>query len=410
MRAKLTKAEIIENIYPEVRVSKKSIHRIIDLFFDELKEALLEDKVIELRGFGTFEIKTRKGRRARNPKTGEGVDGPRSRRGGLPSRQGPQAEDLVLEGVAFARRPRGGCAPPGRPGPRAGLRRRAVRAAAARPLRLLFALSFPSFLSRWGFAPLAFVALVPLFVVVRRAGWLRVLFYGAFFGFLSYALFNFWLAKFHPLALLIVPPIHAAYFLLLFPLLKAAVVLFPSWGCLLQAALWVGYEYLKSQGFLAYSYGILGYSQYLFQPLVQAAGLAGVWGLSLLVVFPSAFLAHLLGRSPGRRPEPGRRGARASGCRPPPTRGCSCWPSAGGRPRGSTCGRPAPGRWPWCSRTWTPGAGATGPTAASLDISLRLSREALQADPTSSSGRRPPSCRPSTGTPATGRTPRPGGW
>jgi len=73
VRAKLTKAEIIENIYPEVRVSKKSIHRIIDLFFDELKDALLQDKVIELRGFGTFEIKTRKGRRARNPKTGEGV-------------------------------------------------------------------------------------------------------------------------------------------------------------------------------------------------------------------------------------------------------------------------------------------------------------------------------------------------
>ncbi len=70
---KLTKAEIIENIYPEVNVSKKNIHRIIDLFFEEIKEALLQDKVIELRGFGTFELKTRKGRRARNPKTGEKV-------------------------------------------------------------------------------------------------------------------------------------------------------------------------------------------------------------------------------------------------------------------------------------------------------------------------------------------------
>lgn len=73
MREKLTKAEIIEHIYPEVRVSKKNIHKIIELFFDELKSALLDDRIIELRGFGTFEIKTRKGRRARNPKTGEGV-------------------------------------------------------------------------------------------------------------------------------------------------------------------------------------------------------------------------------------------------------------------------------------------------------------------------------------------------
>ena len=71
--SKLTKAEIIENIYPKVKVSKKNIHRILDLFFQEVKAGLLKDQIIELRGFGTFEIKTRKGRKARNPKTGESV-------------------------------------------------------------------------------------------------------------------------------------------------------------------------------------------------------------------------------------------------------------------------------------------------------------------------------------------------
>ena len=41
-------------------------------FFDEVKAALTDDRVVELRGFGTFEIRTRKGReKARNPKTGE---------------------------------------------------------------------------------------------------------------------------------------------------------------------------------------------------------------------------------------------------------------------------------------------------------------------------------------------------
>jgi len=71
---KLTKAEIIEKIYPQVNVSKKNIHRILDLFISELKGGLLTDKVIELRGLGTFEIKMRKGRKARNPKTGESVE------------------------------------------------------------------------------------------------------------------------------------------------------------------------------------------------------------------------------------------------------------------------------------------------------------------------------------------------
>jgi integration host factor subunit beta len=72
-REKLSKAEIVENIFPQVKVSKKNIHKIIDLFFDQIKTGLLGDRVIELRGLGTFEIRTRKGRKARNPKTGDSV-------------------------------------------------------------------------------------------------------------------------------------------------------------------------------------------------------------------------------------------------------------------------------------------------------------------------------------------------
>ncbi len=70
---KLTKAQIIDNIYPKVKVSKRNIHKIVNLFFQELKEGMLQNRIIELRGFGTFEIKDRKGRKARNPKTGASV-------------------------------------------------------------------------------------------------------------------------------------------------------------------------------------------------------------------------------------------------------------------------------------------------------------------------------------------------
>jgi apolipoprotein N-acyltransferase len=77
--------------------------------------------------------------------------------------------------------------------------------------------------------------------------------------------------------------------------LKAADVLLPRWGFVAQSALWVAYEFWKIQGFLGYSYGTLGYSQYLFQPLIQVAALTGVWGVSWLVVFPSAWLAYALG-------------------------------------------------------------------------------------------------------------------
>lgn len=71
---KLTKAEIIEAIFEKTQVNRKTIHAVVDQFFDEVKQALMEDRVVELRGFGTFEIRTRKGReKARNPKTGEVV-------------------------------------------------------------------------------------------------------------------------------------------------------------------------------------------------------------------------------------------------------------------------------------------------------------------------------------------------
>jgi integration host factor subunit beta len=72
--SKLTKAEIVDRIGEQIDVSKKDIHAIVDAFFQEVKSALLEDKVVEFRGFGTFEVRTRKGRQhARNPKTGEHV-------------------------------------------------------------------------------------------------------------------------------------------------------------------------------------------------------------------------------------------------------------------------------------------------------------------------------------------------
>ncbi len=69
---KLTKAEIIERIFHKLGLNRKDIHNVVDELFEELKTALQEDKIVELRGFGTFEIRTRKGRdKARNPKTGE---------------------------------------------------------------------------------------------------------------------------------------------------------------------------------------------------------------------------------------------------------------------------------------------------------------------------------------------------
>ena len=189
---------------------------------------------------------------------------------------------------------------------------------------LAFALSFPGFASANGWFPLAYVALAPLFIVARRARWAATPFYGVFFGWLSYLLYNYWLGRFHPLTLFVVPPIHAAYFLVLLPLLKLADTAFPVHGYVLQALLWICYErFLKTEGFLAYSYGNLGYTQWQFLPLRADRGALGRVGRVGLVVFPSALLGSAL-----------RDGLRRTGGQPPP----SCH-SRGGVGRGVRRGR-----------------------------------------------------------------------
>ncbi len=69
----LTKAEIVELMSEKLELRKKDIAMVIDLFFEIVKEGLRNEEHIELRGFGTFEVKTREEREARNPKTGESV-------------------------------------------------------------------------------------------------------------------------------------------------------------------------------------------------------------------------------------------------------------------------------------------------------------------------------------------------
>jgi len=136
--------------------------------------------------------------------------------------------------------------------------------------------------------------------VIHRAGWLKTVLYGLFYGWAVYAVFNYWLTTFHPLSVVIVPAIYSFYFLICFPLLKAADLFFPRYGYLVQLLVWLGYEYLRSLGFLGYPYGVLGYTQYLFLPFIQLASITGIWGVTALVVFPSVYLGNALKEGPSR--------------------------------------------------------------------------------------------------------------
>jgi len=71
---KFTKADAIGAVYDGTGMNRNEIREVLDVFMRELKNALMKRQVIELRGFGTFEVKIRKARSgARNPRTGEAV-------------------------------------------------------------------------------------------------------------------------------------------------------------------------------------------------------------------------------------------------------------------------------------------------------------------------------------------------
>ncbi|MDR0569498.1 MAG: integration host factor subunit beta [Spirochaetaceae bacterium] len=71
---KYTRSEITDAVTEKTGMDPQNVRTILDCLLEEIKTALSNNKIIELRGFGTFEVKLRKGReKARNPKTGATV-------------------------------------------------------------------------------------------------------------------------------------------------------------------------------------------------------------------------------------------------------------------------------------------------------------------------------------------------
>jgi apolipoprotein N-acyltransferase len=159
---------------------------------------------------------------------------------------------------------------------------------------LFFALGFPSFIADWGWAPFAWISLVPVVILIRRIPWWSSPLWGAVYGYITYALFNFWLATFNPVSFVLVPTIYAGWFFMLFPILTLLDRTFTRFGWLAQAIAWVTFDVIRTKGFIAYSYGVIGYSQYGWRSLISIADIFGVMGVSFLVVIPSFLIGGWL--------------------------------------------------------------------------------------------------------------------
>ena len=69
----LTKAEMAERLFEELGLNKREAKEIVEMFFEEIRGALENGQQVKLSGFGNFDLRDKKQRPGRNPKTGEEI-------------------------------------------------------------------------------------------------------------------------------------------------------------------------------------------------------------------------------------------------------------------------------------------------------------------------------------------------
>src|ERR1700683_1284668 len=104
----MTKADLVEEVTRVTELPRKEAEAVVETIFESIIAALQSDDKIEIRGFGSFRTRERRGRTGRNPKTGA--------KGAVPPNKIPFFQPSQ-EMTHFVNHPRPGGAPAGSSGP-----------------------------------------------------------------------------------------------------------------------------------------------------------------------------------------------------------------------------------------------------------------------------------------------------
>ncbi len=69
----LTKADMAEHLFEELGLNKREAKEMVEMFFEEIRQALEDGRQVKLSGFGNFDLREKRQRPGRNPKTGEEI-------------------------------------------------------------------------------------------------------------------------------------------------------------------------------------------------------------------------------------------------------------------------------------------------------------------------------------------------
>lgn len=164
---------------------------------------------------------------------------------------------------------------------------------------------FPNF-SLWY---LAWIALLPLFILIYNSQPRAAFFYGWLTGTVFFLGLCYWLLALYSfvngLAILawIGLALFQGFYMGVFAF-GATIIRnrYVGWGRLfIIPAWWVGIEYIRSIGSWGFSWGILGYSQQPWLNLTQIAALTGVYGISFLIIMMNVSLTEIIFASPDKK-------------------------------------------------------------------------------------------------------------
>lgn len=75
----MLKKDIIDSVSEELSMQKQDVSVAVDIILETMSKALAGDRRVELRGFGSFSVRSRKPRTTKNPRTGQVMDIPERR-------------------------------------------------------------------------------------------------------------------------------------------------------------------------------------------------------------------------------------------------------------------------------------------------------------------------------------------
>jgi apolipoprotein N-acyltransferase len=161
---------------------------------------------------------------------------------------------------------------------------------------LLLIFSYPTF----PYSILAWVGLVPLLLAIENKSLWRTAQLGFITGFIYFYGILYWLNTLYKFSYLVIPGLIllagylALYFVAFVVLLNR---LFPKRGhqrLIFSPILWVSIEYFRQIGYLGFSWGVLGYTQWQCLPIIQITSITSVLGISFLIVLVNASIAYLI--------------------------------------------------------------------------------------------------------------------